>query len=66
MRLFGTWIVSSVWQDGSKEPKKEAPDQYEEAMRKNKQKYENQVKAGEILSTEEKEKRRKAFKALDK
>ena len=38
--------------------------QFEEATKKNRQKYENQVKAGEILSNEEKEKRREAFEAL--
>ena len=40
--------------------------QFEEATRKNWQKYENQVKAGEILSNEEKEKRREAYEALGK
>ena len=46
--------------------KEPAVTQFEEAMKKNKQKYENQVKAGEILSMEEKEKRREAYHALNK
>ena len=54
-------------QNFTREIKKEAPvKQFEQAMKKNRQKYENQVKAGEILSNEEKEKRREAYNALTK